>query len=147
MADWVYWFAVAGVLVAVEIFTGTFYLLMLALGLVAGGIVALTGLGIVFQFAAAGIIGAVVTLLLNRSRFGARNRRHHTHDPNVNMDIGKNLVVSEWHAVPGGSSQSRVSYRGAMWDVELGKGGNASPGMFVIREVRANRLIVENITE
>jgi len=147
MADWVYWFAVAGVLVAVEIFTGTFYLLMLAFGMVAGGIVALTGLGVAFQFAVAGIIGAAVTLLLNKSRFGARNRRPHTHDPNVNMDIGKTLAVGEWHAVSGGSSQSRVSYRGTMWDVELEKGSNASPGMFVIREVRANRLIVENVAE
>lgn len=147
MADWAYWFAAAGVLVAVEIFTGTFYLLMLALGLAAGGLVALTGLGMAFQFIVAGIIGAIATLLMNKSRFGAKNRRHPAHDPNVNLDIGKTLAVNEWQSVPGGPTQARVSYRGAMWDVELGSGAQARAGMFVIREVRANRLIVENVAD
>lgn len=147
MAEWVYWFVAAGVLVAVEIFTGTFYLLMLALGMGAGGLVALAGPGVAFQFIAAGIVGASATLLLNKSRFGAKNRRHPSLDPNVNLDIGKTLTVTEWQSVTDAPSQARVSYRGAMWDVELGSGGQPKAGRFVIREVRANRLIVENAAD
>ncbi|MDL2285043.1 NfeD family protein [Oxalobacter sp. OttesenSCG-928-P03] len=147
MADWAYWFAAAGILVAVEIFTGTFYLLMLALGFAAGGVVALAGPGIAFQLIAGGIVGAVATVLLKKSRYGPKNRRSPAHDPNVNLDIGKTLTVSEWQSAPGAPSQARVSYRGTMWDVELGSGGQPRSGVFVIREVRANRLIVENASE
>ena len=147
MADWAFWFAAAGILVAVEIFTGTFYLLMLALGFAAGGVVALAGLGIAFQLVAGGVVGAISTLLLKKSRFGSKKRHSPAHDPNVNLDIGKTVMVHEWQSLPGAPSQARVSYRGAMWDVELGRDGQPTPGIFVIREVRANRLIVENVSE
>ncbi len=40
MIDGYVWFGIAGLLIAVELFTGTFYLLMIALGLGAGGLVA-----------------------------------------------------------------------------------------------------------
>ena len=33
MADWIMWLIAAGVLVALELFSGTFYLLMMALGM------------------------------------------------------------------------------------------------------------------
>lgn len=33
MSIWMIWLAVAGILVAIEIFSGTFYLLMIAIGL------------------------------------------------------------------------------------------------------------------
>lgn len=33
MDDWMTWFVLAGVLVVLELFTGTFYLLMIAVGL------------------------------------------------------------------------------------------------------------------
>lgn len=147
MADWAWWLVMAGVLVTVEIFTGTFYLLMLALGLVAGGMVALAGLGTASQFIAASAVGSLATLLLRKSRFGAKNRRNPAHDPNVNLDIGKTLVVDAWQPVPGGVNRSRVSYRGAMWDVELENGEEAKPGLFVIQEIRGNRLIVRNVSE
>jgi membrane protein implicated in regulation of membrane protease activity len=47
--------------------------------------------------------------------------------------------VAQWQA-----GVARVSYRGALWDVELLSGADARPGLFVIREVRGNRLIVSN---
>lgn len=42
MADLIIWFALAGVLAVAELFVGVFYLLMISLGLVAGGIAALS---------------------------------------------------------------------------------------------------------
>ena len=38
MADWTYWLIGAGVLIVAELFIGTFYLLMIALGLVFGAL-------------------------------------------------------------------------------------------------------------
>ncbi|MCL6486058.1 MAG: NfeD family protein, partial [Janthinobacterium lividum] len=43
MAEWVGWFVAAGMVLILELFTGTFYLLMIAIGIAAGGLVALAG--------------------------------------------------------------------------------------------------------
>ncbi|HCN90871.1 MAG TPA: NfeD family protein, partial [Oxalobacteraceae bacterium] len=37
MTDWIVWSVLAGILVILELFTGTFYLLMIAIGFAAGG--------------------------------------------------------------------------------------------------------------
>ncbi len=147
MLDWGLWFAIAGTLVAIEIFTGTFYLLMLAVGCAVGGVCALLGLTIPFQLILASIVGFLATLLLKKTRFNPQNKYAPEHDPNINLDIGKTLTVNEWKSVPNGPNQARVSYRGTMWDVELGNGEQPQSGLFVIREIRSNRLIVGNITE
>ncbi|WP_337367337.1 NfeD family protein [Noviherbaspirillum denitrificans] len=132
----------AGVLVVLEMFTGTFYLLMIAIGLVAGGLAALAGGGTAVQLAVAGIAGAIATYGLRRSKWGKTSRRDAQRDPNVNLDIGQTLVVDEWAGQQGGVRTARVMYRGAMWDVELDAHAQARPGTYVIREVRGNRLVV-----
>ena len=43
MADWMVWLAVAGVLIVLELATGTFYLLMMAIGLAFGALAAWMG--------------------------------------------------------------------------------------------------------
>lgn len=50
MIDGYVWFGIAGLLIAVELFTGTFYLLMIALGLGAGGLVAFLIPNLFFKF-------------------------------------------------------------------------------------------------
>lgn len=147
MAEWVLWFMAAGLLVVVEIFSGTFYLLLLALGFAAGGLIALAGWGLALQFAGAGITGAIATLLLAESRFGMKKSLSVAHDSNMNLDIGNVLAVREWETGLGGVRRARVSYRGAMWDVELAEKAEAHPGLFVIRAMRSNCLIVEHVPE
>ena len=142
MADWVIWFSVAGLLVVIELFTGSIYLLMIALGMAAGGVVAYLGFSVSHQLFAAGIVGFAGTLALRMSRLA--RKKNPAHDPNVNFDIGNTLLIDEWESVSNGSSVSRAAYRGAMWDVELESGAQAISGLFVIRETRANRLIVNN---
>lgn len=147
MADWGLWFIAAGVLVAVEMFTGTFYLLMLALGCAAGGLIALAGWDMAFQFAGAGMAGAITTLWLAKKRSGMKKRLSPAHDPSVNLDIGNVLVVHEWQTGFDGVRHARASYRGAMWDVRLVEKAEAYPGLFVIREIRSNCLMVEKAPE
>lgn len=147
MVDWGLWFAAAGILVAVEIFTGTFYLLMLALGCIAGGIAAVLGLGMPFQFSLSALVGLIATLLLTKSRFNPKRFHQPQQDPNMNMDIGNTVVINEWQTLSEGISRARISYRGAMWDVELSKEAQAKSGTFVIQEIRSNRLIVKNMAE
>jgi membrane protein implicated in regulation of membrane protease activity len=139
MSDWMGWLAAAGVLVVLELFTGTFYLLMIAIGFAVGGIVALAGAGRPLQAVCAGIVGVLATSLLHRSRFGLPSRRDAARDRNVNLDIGQHVSVPAWDG-----GRARVRYRGALWDVELGQGATARPGEFRIVEVRGSILVVAN---
>jgi membrane protein implicated in regulation of membrane protease activity len=138
------WFVLAGALVILEMFTGTFYLLMIGLGLAAGGAAALAGLSLEMQFVVAAVVGSGATFALHNSKYGKLNTTDASRDANVNLDIGETISVPEWSQNAGGHASARVMYRGAMWDVDLEAGANAAPGSFIIREVRGNRLIVTN---
>jgi membrane protein implicated in regulation of membrane protease activity len=141
MTDWMIWLALAGVVIVLEMFTGTFYLLMLGIGLTAGALVALAGAAIPWQFATAALVGLFATLALRRSRFGTMHGPEAARDPNVNLDIGQEITVASWTTVQGAST-ARAVYRGALWDVDLAPGDIAQPGIFIIREVKGNRFIV-----
>jgi len=137
MADWIMWLVAAGVLVALELFSGTFYLLMVAIGALAGAAMAFLRVDLPGQMLAAAIVGILATVLLRRSRYGKTAAGDAQRDPNVNLDIGQTVQVTHW--VDGAA---RVMYRGALWDVELAPGAEARGGIFIIREVRGSKLIV-----
>ena len=137
MNDWINWFWVAGLVVVLELFSGTFYLLMIAIGIAAGGITAWTGVAPPMPAAVAALVGVLATLALRRSRYGKSANADAAHDPNVNLDIGQSVNVAHWH-----NGLARVRYRGAMWDVELAPGVCPVAGTFTIREIRGSRLIV-----
>ena len=142
MADWSYWLVAAGAAVIVELFIGTFYLLMIAIGLAAGALAALLGFGLAAQTLVAALVGVGATVALRRSRFGKTGSQVQAErDPNINMDIGQKVNVPAWQ-----DGSARVMYRGALWDVELDRSAPEhaapSPGQYTIREVRGSRLIV-----
>lgn len=139
MTDWMGWLVGAGILVIAELFTGTFYLLMIAIGLGAGAVAAASGASGSVQTFVAAAVGLVATAILHRSRFGRPARTEASRDRNVNLDIGQRVAVTEWQ-----QGRARVMYRGALWDVELGPGALAEAGDFRIVEVRGSRLIVAN---
>lgn len=143
MSNWMGWMAAAGLLVVLEIFIGTFYLLIVAIGLLAGALASLAGLEQPAQFLCSAIVGIGGIWMLRRSRLGKSSRLSAAHDPNVNLDIGQTLMVKEWRK-EGETYVAQAMYRGAVWTVELRPGATAKPGAFVIREVRSNRLIVAN---
>ncbi|MBA5607456.1 NfeD family protein [Duganella sp. FT3S] len=137
MADWTFWLVAAGATAILELFTGTFYLLMIAIGLATGALAALAGAGTPAQTMVAALVGLVATAVLRRSKFGRPTRSDTARDPNVNLDIGQTVNVAQWK-----DGTARVMYRGAQWDVELAPGAHATPGQYTIREVRGSRLIV-----
>ncbi|TFW31405.1 NfeD family protein [Duganella callida] len=142
MADWSYWLAAAGLAVILELFSATFYLLMIAIGMAAGSVAALLGFGAAPQLLVAAVVGVAATVALRRSRYGRHQRRVRAErDPNVNLDIGQTVHVPAWQ-----DGTARVMYRGALWDVEFDRSGAPgaapAPGQYTIREVRGSRLIV-----
>ena len=133
-----FWWIGAGVLIVAELLTGTFYLLMIALGFIAGALANLAGAGAAAQYTAAALVALAAVLALRRTRFGRRRQqRDASANPDVNPDIGARLEVETWR-----DGRARVQYRGAEWDVELAPGARADARLYEIAAVRANRLIV-----
>ncbi|MES3024852.1 MAG: NfeD family protein [Pseudomonadota bacterium] len=137
MDDWMKWLVVAGVLVVLELFSGTFYLLMIAIGLAFGAIAALLGMSVPVQVVVAAVVGVIATELLRRNRPMTSTNGDAARDPNINIDIGQTLVVDAWQ-----EGRARVMYRGAPWDVELARGAADGAGTFRIVEVHGSRLVV-----
>ena len=135
------WWLATGALVGIELATGTFYLLMLAIGTVAAALAAHAGLSTTGQLVAAALIGggAVVAWHLRRGRRppalpAARN-------PDVQLDVGGLVHVEQWKA----DGTARVHYRGSGWDARHVGGGAAMPGDHVVRAVEGNQLMLEHV--
>ena len=141
MNAWMTWAVLAGVVVILELFSGTFYLLMISFGMVAGAAFAAIGFGISSQLIVAAVVGSLATIALHRSKYGWKGNGNAARDPNVNMDIGQSVEVQSWNEQSNGRFVARVSYRGAMWDVELHHGVGEA-GRYVIEEIQGSKLLV-----
>jgi membrane protein implicated in regulation of membrane protease activity len=133
------WWIVAGVLVAVELATGSFYLLMLALGAAAAALAAHAGMGLGAQLATGAIVGAGAVIAWHIKRQREPGAPTAAENRDVNLDIGETVVVDDWDAHNAGFTQ----YRGSRWSVRYIGTGLPRPGAHVIRRVEANRLFVE----
>ncbi len=139
MSDSTIWWLLVGSAVALELFTGTFYLLMLALGMAAAALAAHAGASMVVQLVCAAGVGAtaVAGWYLIKKRKPA--------DPSVralrsvNLDVGEIVQVDEWQA----NGMAQVKYRGAQWSAVLHPGQTPTPGAHRITELQGNRLLVE----
>ncbi len=138
-SDSTLWWLLAGVLVAAELATGTFYLLMLALGAAAGAVAAHAGVPLTWQIATAAVVGAaaVVVWHLRRSRQPAAEPASTNRD--VNLDVGGTVQVPAW----GADGLARIPYRGSHWEARHVGSGPLLPGLHVIRAVDGNCLLLE----
>ena len=96
------WWLAAGVVVAAELLTGTFYLLMVALGLVAAAVSAHLGLHMAAQMVAAAMVGggSVIACYIARKKLpGSPSARA---DRSVNLDVGEPILIESWN--PDGTS-------------------------------------------
>ncbi len=133
------WWLLAGALVAAELATGTFYLLMVALGAAAGALAAHAGVGATAQVVAAAVCAAGATAAWHFKRARSPKSAPAETNRDVNLDIGQRLLVPEWQ--PDGSA--RVSYRGAMWSVRFEGAGPPAAGEHIIVAVRGNEFGVQ----
>jgi membrane protein implicated in regulation of membrane protease activity len=136
------WWVVAGALVAVELATGTFYLLMLALGAAAAAIAAHSGAGLSVQLVVAAVVGggAVTAWHVRRQRQPAAPPAEANRD--INLDIGTRVSVSTWAA----DGTARVAYRGATWSARHDGAGTPAPGEHVIVAVHGSELLLQRTT-
>lgn len=141
MADATLWWLAAGGLIVLELITGTFYLLMIASGLIAAALGTHAGLDRTWQWVIAAVVGGGSVLLWRRLKKlqPAIARASANHD--VNMDIGETVHVQQWTE----DGVCTVKYRGALWDASLVEGETARSGAFTIVEVIGSRLILKPV--
>lgn len=141
MAESTIWWLCAGAAVAVELLTGTFYLLMLAVGLAAAAVAAQLGAGTVPQLLVAAAVGggSVGGWHMRQLRRPAAPPASANRD--VNLDIGETVHVDAWNA----DGTATVKYRGANWTVIHRSGNTPSTGAHRVAEVIGSRLLVEKI--
>jgi membrane protein implicated in regulation of membrane protease activity len=143
MAESTLWWLLTGTAVAVELLTGTFYLLMLAVGLAAAAIAAHLGGSVTVQAVVAAVIGGGAVIGWHAVRQRQPKELPAGANRDVNLDIGETLHVNKWS--PEGTAS--VKYRGAQWAVVHAPGTLPSPGLHRVREVVGSRLVVEKIKE
>jgi membrane protein implicated in regulation of membrane protease activity len=133
------WWLVAGALVIAELLTGTFYLLMVAVGLVAGAIAAHLGLTFPVQIVAAALVGAGLVVgwhQMKKRRPGDPSARA---DRSVNLDVGETVLIEAWSA----DGTTTVKYRGATWTAIHRPGITPGVGVHRVAELVGNRLLVD----
>lgn len=133
------WWIAAGLLVAAELASGTFYLLMLAVGACAGALAAHLGLGETTQMVMAAIVGGTAVIALNRRRSRGSKAAPAASNPDMNLDIGQSVQVDAWSA----DGLAQVQYRGAAWQARFIGSAPASSGRHVIRAVEGSCLLLD----
>jgi membrane protein implicated in regulation of membrane protease activity len=141
MSESTIWWLLAGVAVAVELATGTFYLLMVAIGLAAAAVAAHLGASTSVQLITAAVVGSATVGIAHFVRSRAPEALPPGINPDVNMDIGETVQVDDWQA----DGTAMVRYRGAQWAVVQAAGATPSAGPHRIREVIGSKLVVEKI--
>ncbi len=136
------WWLLAGGTIGIELMLGTFYLLLVALGLAAAAIAAHVGLALPAQIITAALVGGgsvVAWYFIKKRRPGDPSPRA---DRSVNLDVGEIVQIAHWN--PDGTAS--VQYRGAAWTAIHRPGINPSAGAHRVAELVGNRLLVDPIT-
>ncbi len=137
MNDTTVWWLVTGVLVAAELMTGTFYLLMLAIGAVAAALAAHLGAGLTPQLVSAAVVGGLAVVLWRQKSL----RREAQVPTELHLDIGETVQVSAWDA----QGTAQVKHRGANWTAICPSSPTPAPGPHRIRAIEGSRLVLEKI--
>ena len=140
MSESTIWWLLAGAAVGIELVTGTFYLLMLAIGLAAAAIASHFGLSMTWQLVTAAAVGGGAVVLWHALRGDQPGKLPAQSNADVHIDIGEPVFVDAWN-VDGTAS---VNYRGSNW-AAITHGSAPSAGQHRIKELMGNRLVLEKI--
>ncbi|MFC7421245.1 NfeD family protein [Iodobacter arcticus] len=129
------WLIAALLLAGLEMLTGTFYLLAVAIGLASAALAAWLGFSFTVQALSAGLIGLVAVAILRRWQ------RQHTSAPaEISSDIGQHVEIVAWQ----GERRARVRYRGTLWDAELATDSETGQNDYLIIATQGNSLILNH---
>ena len=140
MSESTIWWLLAGAAVGIELVTGTFYLLMLAIGLAAAAIASHLGLPLTWQLVTAAAVGGGAVVLWHYLRGDQPGKLPAQSNADVHIDIGEPVFVEVWNA----DGTANVKYRGSNW-AAMTHGSAPSSGQHRIKELMGNRLVLEKI--
>ena len=143
MAESTIWWLLAGTAVAIELATGTFYLLMIGTGMIAAAVAAHLGLPLTGQIVTAAFVGGGAVALWHWQNEKRPQAAPANANPDVHIDIGEAVQVHHWNA----DGTASVKYRGANWTAVLATQVPAPhvTGQFRIKEMLGNRLVIEKL--
>lgn len=148
MSDSTLWWLLAAAAVALELLSGSFYLLLLGIGLAAGALAAHLGAALAWQLTAAALVGGGAVLLWSRRARPGQGSEDSTASADLNLDIGQWVQVKRWNA----DGSASVRHRGAEWTAELaetesaagtGQSAPPTPGRYRIVALRGSHLILQ----
>jgi membrane protein implicated in regulation of membrane protease activity len=134
MNDQIIWWILAAVLVAAELMTGTFYLLVYGISAAAAGLAAYFGIGRVGQLLVAAVIGALGTIMLRKWRHADSGSA-----ALQDLDVGQQVKKESWE-----QGRGKVLYRGAVWDAQAENESVDGSRPLYIRAIRGTVLVVGN---
>ncbi len=133
MENYIYWFLLALVLLGLEMVTGTFYLLMVAVAMAVGGLAALMETSMAWQLILCAVTVVAGTIILRRWKSTQVKEV-----ASASLDIGQPVKVIKWND----NGTARVFYRGAEWDAESESADTPHEEMLYIVAVRGSSLIL-----
>ncbi len=139
--DWqasTWWWMAAGIVVAAELATGTFYLLMMALGLASAAVAAHLGLSVTAQIVVAALVGGGATAVWHWRRAQQPRSAPVQTNRDANLDIGERVHVDAWAS----DRTARVQYRGSQWTARLAPGAVPVAGPHRVAGVEGNWLLL-----
>lgn len=141
MSESTVWWLLSGAFIAVELLTGSFYLLMLATGMAAAAIAAHWGASSAWQMLTAACVGAGSVCAWYWKQKMSPSEPPAQANPDIHLDIGETVQIDTWNA----DGSASVQYRGAHWSVMHRPGVTPSSGAHRVAEIIGNRLLVEKI--
>jgi len=133
MPGWVLW-VLALILVSIEMLTGTFYLLALAVAVAIGGVVGWLGGGFYWQLFAVGVAGVVGCT----AAYYWNHKSGRDAEKQVAFDVGQRVRVVNWND----DGSARVTYRGSWWDAIAATPDTPRRDSMIIVEVRGSVLVL-----
>jgi len=134
------WWIIAGTLVSIELMTGTFYLLMLAIGATAGAIAAHAQLSVTTQLITGSVVGGLAAIFLRI--YSLQKLKSHPKKVSAqHLDVGETVEVHEW--LSNGTAQ--VKHRGANWTAICAKGISKDLGVYQIQDIQGNTLVLRKV--
>ena len=133
------WWLLAGGTVVLELVTGTFYLLMVAIGFAAAAVSAYAGLSVSVQLMVAAIVGGGAVIGWHLKRENEPKPMDANSNRDVNLDIGEDVSVASWN----NDETCSVKFRGAQWTaVAASPQDTLDVGVFTIIAVHGSRLTI-----
>jgi membrane protein implicated in regulation of membrane protease activity len=138
------WWILVALTVGAEMLTGTLYLLLIAAGMLVGGVLSMLGFALPIQMACAAAVAG--SLVVGWMAFRQHRRRHRGSTAPLSthggLDVGHTVHVDRWSD----DACTSVRYRGANWQaVPASLDAVLTTGAHEVIGLRGNTLVIQTI--